>query len=132
MGVTKKKNYTHKHLIQVPIYRVKFEMVLTNDFKYVREYLEDDAFVYATTYDRMIDGVKHIIIALNLGHTSNITHGVIAHEAVHAAIYTLDCIGEPINANNQESCAYLQEWFVDQVYLFLESKKLIHKISIRR
>ncbi len=46
----------------------------------------------------------------------------IAHECVHAAMYTLDRVGIEITPDNHEALCYLVEWLVEQVNKALEKE----------
>ncbi len=46
----------------------------------------------------------------------------IAHECVHAAMYTLDRVGVEITPDNHEALCYLVEWLVEQVNKALEKE----------
>lgn len=62
------------------------------------------------------------IMVLNPCSDINITHGVIAHEAVHLAGFVADICGIVPDFNNDEPIAYLVEWITDQAHKFLKEK----------
>jgi hypothetical protein len=56
-------------------------------------------------------------------NTRAVTHGTIAHEAIHAANFLFGDRGIVLDADNDEAFAYFTEWIVDQVYTFARECK---------
>lgn len=103
-------------LTQIPLYRGLLAVIITDDVvrlkKSIPEYDRDD--IYASTYLVDIKGNRAIAVILNPTSTSNITIGVIAHEAYHAASFILDFAGHGSDFND-EPTAYLTEWCADRI-----------------
>ncbi|MBQ0073152.1 MAG: hypothetical protein KBT34_03035 [Prevotella sp.] len=69
--------------------------------------LEDD--VRARTYDTQTkEGKKCVLI--RFANKKAITMEVVAHEALHAALFIFDYIGCEVTATTSEPAAYLLQW----------------------
>ena len=118
------EEYLHIKAVNIPIYRGKLIIVLTNSNKKLQKYLpyfEDD--IYAHTYldnYRSRDGY-YCILNFNNDYRK-MYHGVIAHEAVHVSSFLLENRGVKLDFNNDEPAAYLVEWITDQIYSFINKK----------
>jgi hypothetical protein len=72
------------------------------------------------------------VIVLNFWEpTANITHGIIAHEAIHAVNYIAEYAGMQHDIVNDEPFAYLTEWVVDQVYKSVDKNGLTDKVKLQ-
>jgi hypothetical protein len=115
-----KKKYTHKHVAEIPLYRGKLVVLISNDINAIREWLPDIEFerLYAHCITGEHGDVRAVFIILNFDNEfRQMYNGCIAHEAIHAVNAVLEYAGVIADFNNDEPTAYLLEWMVDEVYL---------------
>ena len=85
---------------------------------------------YAHTWHIDRNGMDAILLLFNPNPKHKpITHGVIAHEAVHGCSFLFEIRGALKDIANDEPEAYLVEWMVDRVYESLKEFKLLNKIK---
>ncbi len=122
----KLKKYLHFKQVQVPIYKGKLLIVLTNDTEGLNRKMgfnySGDTFAFAirTGYK----GYQSYLVALNFDNDfAKITHGIIAHEAVHIANFIQEYVGVVPTFDNDEPSAYLTQWVVDEIYKMMSKYK---------
>ena len=120
------KDYLIKNYCEVPLYRGHFILLLTNSADKVKDEIPDFSKedVYAHTY---LGGHKkkygyYVILNYNSPY-KEITHGCIAHEALHAANFIAATRGIEPSFENDEPMAYLIEWITDVIYRFSKKHK---------
>lgn len=124
------KKYFHITAKEVPIFKGKLVIVLTNDVDNVKKYLPnwEDDYVYGHTWKYSYKNRQGYYLILNLWNTDmEITHGVIAHEAVHVAQFVTERAG----IRDDECTAYITEWATDQVYRYLDKMSMTKLLSIK-
>jgi hypothetical protein len=58
-----------------------------------------------------------VVVAFNIDcEVNKVTHGVIAHEVMHAVHEILTTIGMKLSNDSEEAYAYLTGWLIDKVY----------------
>ncbi len=124
MKKTKEPYIFHKSL-SVPLYRVKFVIVLTNSRELARKIIlnfgSDD--VYASAYFGRYRKKTAVFTLLNFDNQyRNVTHGCVAHEALHAANFIADYVGIQPSLEDDEAMSYLIEWITDEIYKFANEK----------
>lgn len=113
----------NKKEIKVPIYTGTLFIVDSDSRKKIKKVIKnfDDKQIYAHSLLFDNKGMTGYGIVLNFNYKkAKITHGVIAHEAYHITSYIAEEHGLEWNVDNDEPLAYLINWVVDQVYLFVK------------
>lgn len=117
----------HKKTVNIPIYRGTLDICISDDREKVCSLYTDfsdytgDIFAHTlhNTYGRKV------VVILNPAHKySNITPGIIAHEAVHVASFVFNSRGVLADHENDEPLAYFVEWVVDEINKYLNSLKI--------
>ena len=106
----------------------KLVIVLTNSADMVIKHHPDwkinNNNLYAHSFMANHKGIQGFFIILNFDSSNNkITHGVIAHEAIHATNAIFSERGVVADFYNDEPYAYLIKWIVDQVHKFIQKHK---------
>jgi hypothetical protein len=114
--------------IPIPIYGATFSIVFTNDkeklYKYLNKEFEIND-IYGTTYWSYKNKKQNIVVVYNFWNdTTDITHGVISHECLHACYMLSESRNLNISYDNDENVAYMLQWFVNQVYNFIKENKI--------
>jgi hypothetical protein len=120
------KEYLHIKDIEIPIYRGRLVIIITNSVNKLQKYLPDfkQSKVYAHAWMDNYKGKAGHFMVLNFDNKNNgITHGCVTHEAIHLANFLADFRGFKPDFNNDEPICYLAEWIVDQTYKFINEKK---------
>jgi hypothetical protein len=115
--------------VDIPIYRGTLVIIFTDDPEKLKKEIDDNSFsIPASIYCHAMYAEKderHGFIAIfnfkNKGRP--VTHGAIAHEAVHIANFMFDSRGMVPDQKNDEAFSYFTEWVVDQVYTFAKECK---------
>ena len=117
--------------IKVPIYVGRFDIVITDsvtEYKkvYTDNHLESSEYIYGHTIRTRTHKSDKTVWAMVLNFNSDvpITHGVIAHEALHVTAFILDWVNQDFDHNNHERFTYLIQWITDEVYKFLKQQNL--------
>lgn len=115
------KEYLHKKAIKVPLYGGLLVLIFSNSAEKVKEVVEDyDRIkVYAHSWYFNYRGREGNAIILNFDK-NKITHGTIAHEALHIANFIADSRGFKPDLINDEPMAYLIAWITNEVYKFMK------------
>mgnify|MGYP006874330654 FL=1 len=124
--MTKKtKNQTKLYSFDIPLYPRKLWVVIGDDFKVIYDKflrcgksLDVPTNVFdALTLGNINDDKRDAGIIIWLPILKNVTHGIIAHESLHALDYVMYDIHEDPHdyENNNERDCYLLEWIVDTV-----------------
>jgi hypothetical protein len=106
-----------------------FDIVIT-DSKYEYQKVYIDNFSHDEVYGHSIQTAAkgsdrtRFVMVLNFNDRHKITHGVIAHEALHITSFILDYVNQDFDHNNHECFTYLCQWITDQVYTFLDKHNL--------
>lgn len=118
------EKYFHKKIIEVPLYKGKLVIVITNDSDKLNKIVSDhdvDSEIYAHSFYGGLNGHQAFVMALNFNHSfSKITHGTITHEAIHIAHYIADYRGFIADFENDEPITYLAGWIANEVYKFID------------
>lgn len=126
-----KKHFLLKE-IDIPIYRGKLVIILTNSKKKLIKEIPKfgGPRIYGHAINKSYKGKDGYFIVLNTElATTAITPGVIAHESFHTAAFILGNRDVHFDIDNDEPYAYLLDWVVDQVYLFLKETGRLDKIK---
>ncbi len=110
--------------INIPLYRGKLVIIITDSAKQVKKHIPefDDAYLYAHSYWAKFKKSQGYYIILNFKNPyRKIHHGTIAHEAVHTAHFIMKDRGIIDSFENDEAKAYLVEWITDQVYKVIKN-----------
>ena len=115
------KDYLHYKSVQIPLYRARLIIVLTNSNDQIKKLIpEFEGDIYAHTYMANFRGKDGYYCILNFHNNyREIYHGVIAHEACHISSFLLDNRGVKADFNNDEPVAYLIEWLTDEIYSYV-------------
>lgn len=120
-----KNKYVYYKVLNIPIYKGKFIVILGNDKRKIKKVYPNfnRETVYATTfYDRYKNDEGYYVV-LNFDNKYNkITHGVIAHEALHCVNMLAEYRGFVPDFQNDEPLTYLLEWFVNEIHKFVKEK----------
>ena len=125
------EEYLHLKEIEIPLYKGKLIIVASNSLKMVKEEFpkfsednEDERPLYAHSLLTPYGIFEAYVLILNFdSKLSKITHGVIAHESFHIGNFIGSDRGF-ISYGNEEPLAYLIEWITNEVYLFMEEKRI--------
>ena len=125
------KNYFHEKAVDIPLYRGKLVIILSNNMEQVKSTVEcfDKDELFAHSCLRNYKGIQGFFIILNFDNSfAYMTYGIITHEIVHTTGEIADARGIVPDFDNDEPLAYLAEWIAEIVYEFVESKgfKLKH------
>lgn len=110
---------------EVPIYGGVFVVILTNDTEKLKKHFPDfpNDSIYAMSKVGEWKNRRGYIVVLNFKNIDKITHGVIAHEAIHISNFIAKDVGFTPNFDNDESIAYLTQWVVNNIYSFMKKHK---------
>jgi hypothetical protein len=117
------KKHFYKKKIKVPLFVGNFNIVFTNDYSKTDK-IFDDLGEFYTCFSYSQEYEFNPYLFFNFWHKSKITHGVIAHEALHAADHFLEIIGYRTDVDNNETKCYLIQFIVDEIYKFAEKNKI--------
>lgn len=110
------KKFWYKKVVNIPMYPVTLDIIFTNDSpkltKLVGKKMGD-------IYGEVVTNGNCVAIAINFWGEYPIVHGVISHEAYHAAAYIMEYIGQKYDWRT-EAFTYLLDWIVDETYNFAE------------
>lgn len=115
--------------VPIPIYRGNLIIIFTDDSEKLANTIELDSVkeiksIYCHTMFANRNGEQGIFLVFNFKNKNRaVTHGSIAHEAIHAANFLFGDRGIVLDADNDEAFAYFVEWVVDQVYAFARECK---------
>jgi hypothetical protein len=116
-------DYFHKKVVQVPLYKVSVAIIFTNNTEKAKEYTDEDSEPYAHCVD--LRGHSAVVIILNFDYPKiKMNHGVIAHEALHAAYFVSERVGIRADLTNPEPMTYLLEWITNEIYSFMNKCNL--------
>lgn len=124
--------YLHKKVVNIPLYEGKLVVVLTNSSEQLLnnslDVKSDEPFAHAMFVNWK--GYQGFVVVLNFEKPkgSRITHGIIAHEALHIVNFIADVKGFIPTLENDEPMTYLIEWVVDEIYKTM--KKFNKKIEL--
>lgn len=111
-------------ITKVPLYSYKLVTVITDSAKKLQDKFEldfeDDYPIYAHCISHYLNvdkdrQVKAVFIILNPNSDDEVTHGVIAHEALHAMHMIMNDVDIYPTYEDDEPHAYLIEWIVNEV-----------------
>jgi len=124
------KKHLYKKAINIPIYRGKFVIVITNSVKRIQKHISnfwedgETKDLYAHSFYGSYQGTQGFYMILNFDNSyRKIYHGVIAHEAIHLAQRIVTMRGVKLDVENDEPVAYLVEWITDETYKFIKQNK---------
>ena len=115
--------------IKIPIYVGRFDIVITDsvtEYKkvYTDNHLSHDIYGHSIQTRTHKSDKTVWAMVLNFNSDVPITHGVIAHEALHVTAFILDWVNQDFDHNNHECFRYLIQWVTDEVYKFLDHHNL--------
>jgi len=112
-------------ILNIPLYHGELVIVVTDDLDSFNEKYDTDAKgLYGTTFMVDYEFRQLCLIVLNPYDRVKLTHGVISHEAVHAANMIFQARDIKLDLNNDEPYAYFVEAIVNEVYKFLKTLKV--------
>lgn len=110
----------------IPLYRGKFIVILTNSMDKLKGTLGDDYIsgeLFAHALYVGYKGYQSFVTVFNFDNENmHINHGLITHEVIHCLSYILDSRGIKADLNNDEPVAYLSEWLTNRIYEFIHEK----------
>lgn len=112
-------NHLHLKELEVPLYRGKLVIILTNDKEQLQKYIPDfeDEEPYAHTGLVNWKGHQGFVIVLNFENSFRKMHnGTITHEAIHATHLIAQKRGIEADFLNDEPITYLAEFITDEIY----------------
>lgn len=118
--------YLHLKELEVPLYRGKLVIILTNDKEKLQKYIPDfeDKEPYAHTWLINWKGKQGFVIVLNFDNSYRKIHnGTITHEAIHATHFIAQERGLEADFQNDEPITYLAEFITDEVYKLMKKHK---------
>jgi len=122
-----KADYIKIKALEVPLYRGKFIIVLTNSTTELKKHLPEfeRPLVYAHSWAENYKGHIGYYMILNFENKHrHITHGCITHEALHIANFIASDRGIQASFSNDEPITYLAEWITDETYKFIKANNL--------
>lgn len=113
------EKYLHIYSSNIPLYRGKFVVIITNNRDELIEILPEftDEEIYGHTILSNWKGHQAVFAVFNFHNPFRpMTQGVITHESIHFA--SAICGDRAILADhdNDEAFAYLAEWAADQIW----------------
>jgi len=127
MSKEETNKYFHMKSTDVPLYRGKLVIILSNDSdkitKQIPEFDKEDPYAHAWLVEH--HKYQWFTIILNFHNKQrDVCHGTIAHEAAHAAAFILGDRGVAPDFINDEPVAYLIEWITNEVYKHMKKHNL--------
>lgn len=115
--------------IKVPLYVGRFDIVITDNVddyeKVYNKFGKDEVFGHSIETSCKKSNYTHFVMVLNFNSNYKITHGIIAHEALHITSFILDRVGQEFDPNNHECFTYLIQWVTNEVYKFIYKNNII-------
>ena len=109
----------------IPIFKGKFILIVSNSEKKVKKITGVKIKnIYAHALNYKYKGNDALFIILNFKAASQISHAIIAHECTHVANMLLANRGVIIDSENDETHAYVGEWFNRQVHKWLDEESI--------
>ena len=121
------EKYFHIKVSDLPIYKGKVIIILSNDLEQVKKTYPDfhkDKVFASAIYDDY-KGWKGYYFILDPTN-ENFSLGIIAHECFHISNMILSHIGHIADLVNDETHAYLIGYLCDEVYDFMQKKLTNH------
>lgn len=110
--------------IEIPLYHITIDIIIANSkskimtlFSFENE-REITSKAGRTIYDNTQTNEKLQII---LNGKSILTHGIIAHEALHATFFILSSRGLKYSQKSEEAYTYLIQFIIDQIYKLIKT-----------
>jgi hypothetical protein len=116
--------------VKVPLYVGYLDIIIGDDKKeynkiYKGKFSKGSVFAHAISAGCKLDDYRHYVVMLNPNcETTNITYGIIAHEALHIVGFILNRVSVLYDPDNDEAFTYLLEWVVDEIHQFLIENKI--------
>lgn len=116
--------------VKVPLYVGYLDIIIGDDKKeynkiYKGKFGKHNVFAHAISTDSKLDDYRHYVVVLNPNcETTNITYGIIAHEALHITGFIMNKVGLLYHPDNDEAFTYMLEWVVDEIHKFLKENKI--------
>ncbi len=119
------KKHLHIKKTDIPLYRGKLVIIITNDDDKLKKYLPDfKGIIYAHSWNTNVDsytGVTGYTVVLNFNSPfRDVTLGTIVHEAFHIVNFIAADRGIKSDFENDEALSYLIEWVVEEIYSFIK------------
>lgn len=125
------KKYFQLKDIDIPLYKGVFVPVITNDRKKLSKLLPDFdfelLFAHALFENRKEREGYYLVLNFN-NQDGKITHGVIAHEAIHI-VDMLSANRGFLEVGADEPRGYLMEWLTNEVYKFINEVGFNKKVK---
>jgi hypothetical protein len=113
------KTFKSKSFI-IPLYGTKFVVSVAPNTgilkKKVSPSIDIENFNALTTYGSYKGFMAHLVSFNLFDKQFPMTHGLIAHECLHATNNVSKVVDLPTEQNDDEPTAYLTQWMVDRVY----------------
>ena len=122
------EGYLHSEAFQVPIYKIKFVVVLSNDTEKLSKLIpewdkNEDPYAHCML-DRHEEKAAVFVILNFHSEEDKITNGIICHEAIHAAGMILNRAEVISSFDNDEPLCYLAEWISNNIYAFIKKQNM--------
>lgn len=127
------KEYLHINAIEIPMYRGYLVIIITNSEDKLLKHLPEFSsnYIYGHAWLSSHKDKQAFYMVLNFDSAGgNMTHGTIAHEALHITNFLADQKGFVPDFENDEPLAYIIGWVTDQAYKFIDKKKFKVKTSL--
>lgn len=122
-------------LVEFPLYKGYLAVLLVDKVVRVENYDfntngKDFRVNYAHTFEVGVTIRNKVyecyLIALNFGNDhAKVTHGIIAHEAMHVTRMLLESRGVRLSNRSDEAYAYMMTWIVDEIYELLRASDYV-------
>ena len=128
---SRKKDFILK-ITEVPIYHFKFILCITDNLKKLKKEFDiDRSWIYAHSHRLGYKERDTVMIVLNFNdNIDKIYYSTITHELEHIKNMIFDARGVKTNNDNDESDAYLIEWFAKITYKWLKELNYLEKVNV--
>lgn len=122
----KVKPYSKVKSVRVPLYGGRLVMIFSNSSEKIKKTIpswdkETDEVYGHAWYINYKDRQGFAMILNFHSKRAKITHGTIAHEAMHLALYIAEERGIELDFKNPEPLTYIIGWIVDETYKYIKA-----------
>ncbi len=111
--------------IYIPIYQKHLTIVLSEDVDKCNKLGYNGSDYIQSNWAHVLTDCYPIVLVLNFwDKTDKITHGLIAHECTHVTDEIFKLIKQEREYHSEPYC-YLLQYIIDEVYKFMNDKKII-------